>query len=66
MKETGRKLIDDAIMGKNVIVFTLDGNVFKGELTNEAPNAVWVKTKNSISIVAKSSIAVISVKKDWV
>lgn len=64
MKGTERKLIDDAIIGKNVIVFTLEGNVFKGELTNEAPNAIWIKTKNSISIVAKSAIAVVSVKRD--
>jgi|GEM_PF-4416940 len=64
MKGTERKLIDQTIIGKTVTVFTLDGDVFKGELTNEAPNAIWIKNKSGISIVAKSTIVVISIKGD--
>ncbi len=64
MKETERKLIDHTLIGKNITVLTLDGNVFKGTFTNEAPKAIWIKTKNSISIVSKSAIAIISIKRD--
>lgn len=64
MKGTERKLIDQSIIGRTVTVFTLDGDVFKGELTNEAPNAIWIKNKSGISIVVKSAIAVISIKRD--